>query len=132
MTFTNEQIEAAKAAAARHKGNFYDGQHEHPDCILIACAWLSAQTRTKHPSTRGWSRPLKHIIESWGGRYISTDDVVVAAELVGLSGTYPRFNISSRLTRPSESRLEGIGEAMKHPNYRVAYDDRETYARFED
>lgn len=132
MTFTNEQIEAAKAAAARREGNFYNGRHDNPDCIRIACVWLSAQMRTKHPNIWGWSRPLKHIIESWGGRYVSTDDVVVAAELVGLTGTYPRFNISNRRIRPSESRLEGIGEAMKHPNYRDAYNDRETYARFED
>jgi len=60
---------------------------------------------------------LKHIIEAWGGRYVSYFDVEVAAALLGLQGRYPFYDISSKLTRPSLSRLEGIGEAMKHRGY---------------
>lgn len=61
----------------------------------------------------------KHFIEAWAGRYVSQSDVSVAAVLLGLQGSYPRFNISSRLIRPSLARLEGIGEAGAHPGYRA-------------
>ncbi len=38
----------------------------------------------KHPTQREHS--LKHIIETWGGRYVSQSDIEVAAVLVGLKG----------------------------------------------
>jgi hypothetical protein len=53
--------------------------HEHDDCIRIAYEWLDAQTKTKDVTKKG--RPLKHIIEKWGGRYVSQDDVEVAAQM---------------------------------------------------
>lgn len=85
--------------------------HEHDDCIRMAYEWLDAQVKTKR-HTR-YCRPIKHIIERWAGRYISTSDVDVAAELhPDIRGTYPYFNISSRLTKPSTDRLKGIGEAF--------------------
>lgn len=111
MTITTEQIEQAKRRT-RYRGTPY---HQHPDCIRIAVEWLAAQRRMKNPTSREHS--LKHIIESWAGRYVSHSDVEVAAVLVGLQGHYPFFNISSSLTRPNLSRLEGIGEAMAHKNY---------------
>lgn len=123
--FTRQQIAEAKATAA-----VANGFHQHDDCILIACQWLDAQKRVKKPNQQSWSRPLKHIIESWAGRYVSSDDVTVAAHLLGLKGTYPRFNISTRFTLPSTRRLEGIGEAMRHQSYRENHDIN-TYARIE-
>ncbi len=88
-----------------------DPHHEHNDCIRIAYEWLDAQVKTKERSNK--KHDLKHIIEQWGGRYVSQADVDVAAELhPEIRGKYPYFNISSRLTRPSKSRLEGIGEAF--------------------
>ena len=91
--------------------------HEHDDCIRIAYEWLDAQVKIKNPTSK--SRPLKHIIENWGERYVSQTDVEVAAWLhPEILGVYPRYNISARLTLPSESRLSGIGEAGKHSNYR--------------
>jgi hypothetical protein len=39
-------------------------------------------------------------------------DVEVAAELnPEIAGRYPHFNIASRLTKPHDRRLNGIGEA---------------------
>jgi len=84
--------------------------HEHDDCVRIAYEWLDAQIKTK-----GFVKPpypLKHIIERLGGRYVSQSDVEVAAELhTEVRGTYPHFNISSRLTLPSDARLANIVEA---------------------
>jgi hypothetical protein len=72
------------------------------------------------------------MIEKWGGRYVSQSDVEVAAELHSkIKGSYPYFNISARLTRPSDARLANIAEA-KTQNYQLT--DRvakETYARSE-
>lgn len=110
---TDEQIAFGKENAPTR----LEGHHEHNDCIRIAYEWLDAQTKTKHPVQR--TRALKHIIEKWGGRYVSQTDVEVAAWLhPDIIGEYPRFNVSMRMTRPSARRLEGIGESGKHQNYR--------------
>lgn len=117
---TDEEIEAAKA---RTRYSLSEGpHHEHNDCIRIAYEWLDAQAKLKAPNARR-SRPLKHIIEKWGGRYVSTTDVDVAAELhPDVHGRYPHFNISSRLTRPSDVRLSGIGEAFSQ-GYRERFEE---------
>jgi hypothetical protein len=58
------------------------------------------------------------------GVVVSTSDVEVAALMhPDIIGEYPYFNISARLVRPSQSRLEGIGEAGKHENYLSQYRD---------
>lgn len=115
---TDEQIEYGKANV---KYSLREGSHhEHYDCIRMAYAWLDAQKKIRNPTTK--TRPLKHIIEKWAGRYISTTDVDVAAFLhPEIHGTYPHFNISARLTEPSASRLEGISEAFKQ-DYRNRFD----------
>lgn len=126
MTITDEQIEQAKQSTR------YTGKpvHEHPDCIRIAAEWLSAQRRIKQPTSR--EHGLKHIIEAWAGRYVSHFDVEVAATLLGLQGRYPYYDISSRLTRPRLTRLEGIGEAMKHRGYLASPWHVDVYARPEE
>ncbi|QKC86670.1 hypothetical protein EB232_33305 [Mesorhizobium sp. NZP2077] len=87
-----------------------DHRHEHDDCIRIAYEWLDAQTKTKGIVQQ--TRPLKHIIQKWGGRYVSQSDVEVAAHMhPDIIGTYPRYNISARLVQPRETRLAGISEA---------------------
>jgi hypothetical protein len=84
--------------------------HEHDDCIRIAYEWLDAQTKTRGPIGR--TLPIKHMIEKWGGRYVSQSDVEVAAELhPEIEGRYPHFNISARLVLPSDARLANIPEA---------------------
>jgi len=118
MILTDEQIETAK------KQTKYTDQpyHEHPDCIRIAYEWLDAQTNIKDEIPVFVS--LKGIIRRWGGRYVSQTDVDVAAQLhPRIKGEYPYFNIDARLIRPDRSRLEGIDEAGKHPNYLGGYDD---------
>lgn len=118
------QIERGKAASSYH----LPPHHEHDDCIRMAYEWLDAQVKTKGRTTK--TRDLKHIIEKWAGRYISTTDVVVAAQIhPNIHGTYPHFNISARLTEPSPVRLVGIGQAFKH-DYRERFDPR-TYDRQE-
>jgi hypothetical protein len=87
---------------------------------------LDAQRKLKRKSSRGYA--LKHLIEDWGGRYVSQSDVSVAAELhPDVHGKYPLFNISSKLTGPSKSRLKNIAEAGKQPNYSEDH-DTENYA----
>lgn len=105
---TDDQIEKAIQKLALKNAN-----HEHHDCVRISYEWLAAQKKLKHP--RRLSRPLKHIIESWGGRYVSQSDVEIAAYLhKDISGEYPNYNISALLVQPSVKRLEGIGEALTH------------------
>lgn len=94
--------------------------HEHNDCIRIAYEWLDAQKKTQNSTSATYA--LKHIIEKWAGRYVSTSDVEVAAHLhPEIKGKYPHFNISARLTEPSTERLKSISEAFKH-SYRERYD----------
>jgi hypothetical protein len=115
---------AAEFAARRSAERCAPPVHEHDDCIRIAYEWLDAQRKLRNPR---WPRhhALKHHIERWAGRYVSQNDVEVAAELhPEIRGIYPSYNIGA-LIWPSESRLAGIGEAMKHPNYREGLNDRE-------
>lgn len=123
---TDEEIERAKRET---KYGIEMPLHEHPDCIRIAYEWLDAQKKTKGLTTR--TLALKHIIEKWGGRYVSSSDVEVAAQLhPDIKGTYPHFNISARLTEPSKDRLSGVSEAFKH-NYHTRHDPK-IYSNRED
>lgn len=125
---TSEQIAAAKRTA-RYTSK--TPHHEHDDCIRIAYAWLDAQVRNR-TRTPDHYLPLKHIIEAWGGRYVSEDDVVVAAHAhPGVFGTYPAFNLSKRRVLPGFARLDGIAEAGTMMGYRAKMDDFR-YARRED
>lgn len=111
---TDEEIEDAKR---RTKYSHDEPHHEHPDCIRIAYEWLDAQTKTKGASKK--TIHLKHIIEKWGGRYVSTSDIEVAAELhPEIRGTYGHFNLSSRLTEPLKNRLNGVSEAFTHHHHK--------------
>ncbi|WP_426029706.1 hypothetical protein [Caulobacter sp. DWP3-1-3b2] len=115
---TDDEIKKAIAARPFKR----DANHEHPDCVRIAYAWLDAQKKTRGPTRR--SLDLKHIIENWALRYVSESDVQVAAAMhPDITGQYPYFNISSRLTKPSHLRLESIGEAGKHTTYGSRYTD---------
>jgi hypothetical protein len=122
-TLTPEKIRAAKDRVHyEHRGEVL---HEHDDCVRLAYEWLDAQKTIA--SRRRRYRPLKHIIEKWAGRYISQSDVEVAAYLhPRISGVYPEFNLSARLTLPSDRRLQGIGEALTQ-DYRDRL-DTSTYA----
>jgi hypothetical protein len=100
--------------------------HEHRDCIRLAYEWIDAQKKRANINRKS-AFPLKHIIESWGKRYVSQADVEVAANLhPDIKGRYPYYNISARLTKPSEIRLLNIGEAGKHQGY-GRYDESEFY-----
>jgi hypothetical protein len=102
--------------------------HENKDCIRMAYEWLDAQTKTQTETKT--TNPLKHFIEKWAGRYVSTSDVEVAAHMhPDVKGVYPHFNISARLTEPSMERLKGISEAFKH-SYREQH-DQSVYKRHE-
>jgi hypothetical protein len=107
MTISAEEISEAKK---RTKYEDAEPLHEHDDCIRIAYEWLDAQVKRKSPYQG--PRQLKHIIQKWGGRYVSQSDVEVAAELhPEIRGQYPRYNISGRLVRPSTRRLANIPQA---------------------
>ncbi|MBT2242648.1 hypothetical protein JQK15_03780 [Sphingobium sp. BHU LFT2] len=102
----------AEIDAAKKRTNYTDKPfHEHPDCIRLAFEWLDAQRTVKGAGQKHLA--LKHVIEKWAGRYVSETDVNVAAELhPRITGKYPNFNLSARLTRPHDRRLKGIGEAL--------------------
>lgn len=114
---TDEVIERA----IRECKDTGEKHHEHNDCIRIAYEWLDAQTTIKTKPTK--TAALKHLVEDWGGRYISTDDVIVAAYLhPKIEGKYPTFNLSTRFCEPSLQRLEGIGQAFMHKRKRNNHD----------
>ncbi len=100
---SDTEIEIAKSKV---KYSFSDGvRHDNNDCIRMAYEWLDAQRKIKNLTTKSY--PLKHIIEKWAGRYISTSDVDVAAFLhPDICGEYPHFNISARLIEPPSSKLK--------------------------
>lgn len=105
---TDKQIENAIREAGKK-----NGMNQHHDCVRAAFEWLDAQKKTKLP--RKSHLPLKHLIERWAGRYVSQSDVEVAAHMhPEIRGMYPSFNISSRLTEPSLSRLGGMLESGTH------------------
>lgn len=88
----------------------------NPPAVRCAYEWLDAQKRIENP--RASFRAQKHIIESWAGYYVSTDDVIVAADLhPEIFGEYPKFNLSARMVLPRRERLADIPEAGTHPNY---------------
>lgn len=116
---SDSEIEAAKL---RTKYSLNEPHHEHNDCIRIAYEWLDAQIKLKGTTKKVY--PLKHIIENWAGRYVSQTDVDVAAGLHSeIKGTYPFFNISSRLTKPNSKRLEGNSQAFTQGYNERANDD---------
>lgn len=120
---TSADIAAAKKTY--RYSNPKDILHEHDDCIRLAYEWLDAQNTIATPNKK--YRPLKHIIEKWAGRYISQSDVEIAAAMhPRIHGSYPNFNLSSRLVLPSDRRLQGIREALTQ-GYRERLDQR-TYA----
>ena len=113
----NEEIEEAKNKIVYISESY----HEHNDCIRIAYEWLDAQIKTKNITNGIY--PIKHLIERWAGRYVSTADVEVAAFMhPDIKGKYPRFNVKYKLTEPSTQRLDGIPEAFKHQQYRESHD----------
>lgn len=120
------------SAKKRTKYRFGDREifHENDDCIRIAYEWLDAQVKTKGPTKK--TLALKHIIEKWGGRYVSQSDVEVAAEMhPEIQGIYPHFNISAQLTKPAAGRLKSTPSAHTQD---YSMDDRhirETYSRSE-
>jgi hypothetical protein len=122
MKVTDERIKQVKQAMKYTTG---EPLHEHNDCVRIAYEWLDAQNKTVSALKRAFA--LKHLIEQWGARYVSQSDVELAAKLhPEIKGTYPYYNISTKLTLPDEERLAGIGEAFAHPNYRD-FQTAETY-----
>ncbi|MDW9643962.1 hypothetical protein GOB48_19425 [Sinorhizobium meliloti] len=117
---TAQEIDNAKKSTA------YSGEahHEHDDCIRIAYEWLDAQKKIGSPTSK--TRPLKHIIEKWGGRYVSQSDVEVAANIhPEIFGRYPHYNIGAKLVQPAFSRLDGVSEANTQ-SYQKRFDP-ETY-----
>ena len=104
-------ITAKQIKEAKKKARLRDPHHEHYDCILIAYEWLDAQKKTK--KHRNVPHELKHLIERWAGRYVSQSDIEIAAYIhPSITGNYPFYNISSKLTEPSTNRLKNIGEAF--------------------
>lgn len=119
---TDEQINEAKKHVPCVAG---DPNRENPGCVRIAYEWLDAQAKTVSPIRSAYA--IKHLIEKWGARYVSQYDVEVAAYLhPQIKGKYPYYNISSKLTLPSEQRLAGIEEAFTQMNYR----DRPMYESY--
>lgn len=122
---TEQEIQQAIDTMSKNPNNL----HEHLDCVRIAYAWLDAQKKIQSACRQSY--PLKHYIEKWAGRYVSQDDVKIAAHLhPEVTGKYPNFNISSNLTEPHRARLTSIPEAMTQLDYHTRYDPK-TYKNHE-
>lgn len=108
MTLTDSQIDEA----AERLG--LDARH---DSVRIAYEWVDAQKTNKRASFD--RTPWKHLIENWGGFYVSPHDVDIATYLHPSTwGRYGCSNISTRLIWPHPRRLEGIESAGQHRQYR--------------
>jgi hypothetical protein len=119
-------LSAERIAEAKSGLHLIKPFHEHDDSIHIAYQWFDGQPKLKN-LPRNWG-PIKHVIEQWGGRYVSQDDVEVAAFLhPEIFGKYPRYNIQNRLTLPAKNRLLGISSAGTQ-RYRL---DPRVYTYFE-
>ena len=96
--------------------------------MRIAFAWLDAQRTIKSPP-KHW-HPIKHIIENWAGRYVSSNDVEIAGILhPDIKGSYSgSFNLSARLTYPDPLRLKQIEQAYTQGYHSVIPAD---YSYFE-
>jgi len=124
---TDEQIESAKKTT-KYSLKGEDVIHEHADCIRFAYEWFDAQSKTK--GVLKTPLQIKHLIERWAGRYVSTYDVEVAANLhPEIRGVYPYYNISSKLTNPAKSRIQNLGEAYTQ-GYEERHDEKD-YSRHE-
>ncbi|KYK50602.1 hypothetical protein [Bradyrhizobium liaoningense] len=103
---------------------------EYDDSVRVAYQWLDAQITTKKKLMP--TSPLSEIIQVWSGRFVAAFDVEAAAEMhPTIRGTYPKFNISSRLTLPSVLRLTGIIGARTHDDLLTADYVIKTYCRIE-
>ena len=84
------------------------------DCVRIAYAWFDAQVKTGRIARA--SIEIKNVINAWGARYVSIDDVEIAACLhPEIRGSYPSYNIHEHFTRPNKRRLACIPEVGKRP-----------------
>ena len=118
---TEEQINNAKLELGLKNPDYGDD-----DCIRIAYEWLDAQKKTKHP--RHVEHDIKHLVENWADTYISRFAVALAAYLhPKIKGFYPFYNISSRLTEPSITRLQRIGIKYKSLGQRSSHKESNYY-----
>jgi len=94
-----------------------------PRGIRICQAWLDAQERTeeKQPkkSLELAKRQIWDQIERWSKQLVTTDDIKIAAKLLGLTGKFPMYNLSSKRTLPSLKRLESIPDQRGDVLYAV-------------
>lgn len=112
---TDQEIDIAKLSTPYFSD---EPRHEHNDCIRIAYLWLDHQKKTKR--TTYTAGAIKHDVERWAQRYISTSDLLVAAHMhpdiiVNTAGY--TLNITRKYVTPPISLLNNIPEAFKHPNY---------------
>lgn len=112
------------AIAVKALPNKFGLNHESPDSVRISVEWLSAQRRTSTMPVE--MHNLKHLIENWGGRYVSRGDVQVAALLLDIKGIYPSLYLDmGNLVLPDKRRLAHISEAHSQKRYRNRADDLE-------
>ena len=93
-------------------------RHEHTDCILAAWHFLDAQNSADTAEVHHYN--IKHVAEHWFGRFITSDDVIVAAHLhpdvyYDLDeGLY----ISSQLVLPDIDRVKHLSQYRLHKSIR--------------
>lgn len=98
--------------------------YQHNDCIRIAYIWLDHQKVTKRP--RFTASSIKHDIERWAQRYISSTTLLLAAHMhpdiiIGRARSSDEacyiLNIHRNFVIPPIHLLYNIPEAFKHPHY---------------
>lgn len=103
-----------------HGERFSKSDRPTSDGRRIAYQWLDAQAKVKEARADDW----KHLIERWGGRYTTDEDVKQAAnDHPDVHYKDGRLNISRRLKVPSEERLADIRSARTMNTYSVQQQD---------
>ena len=85
--------------------------------VELATVFLAAQAKAPRAAIKRSFVPLKHVIESACGCYVSEDAVWVAAHALGMPGVYPNFNLLGKLTLPAPSAYAHISRAFTQLNY---------------
>ena len=94
---TGEEIEAARDNLAQtgvylEKGGYLSS---NGDGVRACYRFLAFQKRIK--TKPRWTTARKGLVERWAGFYVSTDDFVTAAHMLGIEGSYLDYKLSVKM-----------------------------------
>ena len=94
---TGEEIEAARDNLAQtgvylEKGGYLSS---NGDGVRACYRFLAFQKRIK--TKPRWTTARKDLVERWAGFYVSRDDFITAAHMLGIEGSYLDYKLSVKM-----------------------------------